>query len=455
MPLLPRPGIPLRQLRVAGSLAEHGLGHLKKCCLGGVLFLLAASPLAAQGSLEYFGYAISDSTLLSDISFYTNVAVYRPSSPTSNVAAVVGSMAAQQVRPMIDLDDVLWCDNPPTRHLCSDYVARLSIFAVTNRAALTSASLLAFYVVDEPLQNGIPVASVNLAIQAVNAQFPGVPTSYTEAYTQIGLAGASYPLSPFVDWFGIDKYFMRDPAADPCTDDASSCTFPGGHAGYSFAAEVAIAQQLMTPRQRFIYVMDGWFDACHQSVNPACPYEGSLHEEDMDAIAAAWYAMASRDPKAILLAVFTWNSSPGLVGSVDLPSSVKARHQSIGRSITGKRGPAGACQENPVSLCLASGRFQVSADWESAGAQGHATAVPLTGDTGYFWFFSPSNVEVVVKVLDACSLNGKFWVFASGLTNVFVTITVTDTATGTVRTFDSPQNTPFPPIQDTSAFSCP
>ena len=80
----------------------------------------------------------------------------------------------------------------------------------------------------------------------------------------------------------------------------------------------------------------------------------------------------------------------------------------------------------------------------------------LTADTGYFWFFSDSNVEMVLKVLDACSLNERFWVFAGGLTNVQVDITVLDTATGAAKTYHNPQGAAFQPIQDTSAFSgCP
>jgi hypothetical protein len=65
-------------------------------------------------------------------------------------------------------------------------------------------------------------------------------------------------------------------------------------------------------------------------------------------------------------------------------------------------------------------------------------------------------VEAVVKVLNACTFNQKFWVFAGGLTNVQVTLTVTDTKTGTVRIYNNPQGAAFQPIQDTSAFAtCP
>lgn len=83
-------------------------------------------------------------------------------------------------------------------------------------------------------------------------------------------------------------------------------------------------------------------------------------------------------------------------------------------------------------------------------------AVQLTPDTGYFWFFSQSNVEEVIKVLNGCGLNHNYWVFAGGLTNVQVATTVTDTQTGASHIYRNPQSTTFQPIQDTSALAvCP
>jgi streptogramin lyase len=122
----------------------------------------------------------------------------------------------------------------------------------------------------------------------------------------------------------------------------------------------------------------------------------------------------------------------------------------IGRITTGP------CGVSPTTLCLGNGRFRITANWQSPTASGQGTPVLLTGDTGYFWFFNASNVEIVVKVLDACTLNAHKWVFAGGLTNVEVTLTVTDTQTGAVKTYINPANTAFLPIQDTAAFaSCP
>jgi hypothetical protein len=82
--------------------------------------------------------------------------------------------------------------------------------------------------------------------------------------------------------------------------------------------------------------------------------------------------------------------------------------------------------------------------------------VPLTSDTGYFWFFNSDNVEVVIKVLNGCGLNQRFWVFAGGLTDVKTRILVTDTQTGASKAYLNPQGKAFQPIQDTSAFAtCP
>ncbi len=123
----------------------------------------------------------------------------------------------------------------------------------------------------------------------------------------------------------------------------------------------------------------------------------------------------------------------------------------------GGGGGSGVCSPNGQTLCLSDDRFQVRTTWRTPqGETGAGQAVELTGDTGYFWFFNAANVEMVVKVLDTCSFTDRFWVFAGGLTNVRVDITVTDTETGTVRTYRNPLNTPFQPIQDTNAFAtCP
>ena len=123
---------------------------------------------------------------------------------------------------------------------------------------------------------------------------------------------------------------------------------------------------------------------------------------------------------------------------------------------TDSDGPAGSAAPSCTGLCLGGGRFQVTASWAAGGQSGVATPVPRTVDTGYLWFFKASNLEVVVKVLNGCSLNSRYWVFAGGLTNVQVDLTVTDLAHGTPKVYHNLQGTAFQPIQDTAAFAtCP
>ena len=119
---------------------------------------------------------------------------------------------------------------------------------------------------------------------------------------------------------------------------------------------------------------------------------------------------------------------------------------------------AGPCVPDQFTLCLNEDRFKIEVDWERpSGETGLGSGVELTDDTGYFWFFNPSNVEMVIKVLDGCTTSfNTYWVFAGGLTNVETNITVTDTQSGEIQTYQNPLRTPFQPIQDTEAFAtCP
>lgn len=114
-------------------------------------------------------------------------------------------------------------------------------------------------------------------------------------------------------------------------------------------------------------------------------------------------------------------------------------------------GGAAPCVPAADHLCLNGGRYRVDADWTANGMSGAGTAVPLSADTGYFWFFSPTNVETVLKVLDGRSLNGHVWVFYGALSNVEYNLTVTDTQTGLARRYFNPRGQ-FASVGDTAGF---
>ena len=132
----------------------------------------------------------------------------------------------------------------------------------------------------------------------------------------------------------------------------------------------------------------------------------------------------------------------GALGSC--PAPIPARRASA---------PAGSFCDG-TALCLGEGgRFRAEATWTTpTGQSGVAQGVALTSDTGYFFFFDPANVEMLVKVVDGCGANDRHWVFAGGLTNVEVVLRVQDTLTQEMREYRNPMGHPFQPVQDTGAF---
>ncbi len=107
---------------------------------------------------------------------------------------------------------------------------------------------------------------------------------------------------------------------------------------------------------------------------------------------------------------------------------------------------------------LHKGRFRISATWRNfQGVTGAGTFVPLgSEDSGVIWFFVPSTFEVMIKVVDGCSLNNRYWIFFAALTNVEFHITVLDTWTGTTKLYDNALGVSAAAVTDTSAFlTCP
>lgn len=119
--------------------------------------------------------------------------------------------------------------------------------------------------------------------------------------------------------------------------------------------------------------------------------------------------------------------------------------------------PPPACTPSSTNLCLNNSRFAVHATYRiGGGALMPMKVSQMTTDTGYLYFTNQANVEAVVKVVNGCSTNSRYWVFAAGLTNLEVTLSVTDTQTDTTQVYVNPAGTAFAPVQDTSAFAtCP
>ena len=141
--------------------------------------------------------------------------------------------------------------------------------------------------------------------------------------------------------------------------------------------------------------------------------------------------------------VVAWDRSlvPGIPFSTGIDAEVGTFHD--------------GCETTPEVLCLLGSRFLAGISYrDHLGGEGPGRAFPLTPESGTFWFFSPDNVEVMVKVVDACAHPdfNDFWVYAAGMTDVATTLTVIDTWTGEVWERDTTLGEPFPPLLDSQAF---
>lgn len=128
------------------------------------------------------------------------------------------------------------------------------------------------------------------------------------------------------------------------------------------------------------------------------------------------------------------------------------------RAVLGGGGEPFDCVPEETTLCLNDGRFRVRLTWRTpASEQGAGHVVPFgSDDSGLLWFFRPANWEMLIKVLDGCAVNDRYWVFFAAVTNVEFTLTVTDSTTGATKTYVNPQGNSADSVTDTDAFdACP
>jgi PKD repeat protein len=102
----------------------------------------------------------------------------------------------------------------------------------------------------------------------------------------------------------------------------------------------------------------------------------------------------------------------------------------------------GGCAGDIATLCLDAARgftVTLAARDPRTGLTGPGQAIAQSDLFGYFSIpaltSDVTNPEVFVKVLDGRAVNGHFWVFYGGLTDLEYTITVRDTVTGNGRTY--------------------
>jgi len=168
--------------------------------------------------------------------------------------------------------------------------------------------------------------------------------------------------------------------------------------------------------------------------------------------------------RVLLLSDVDMLSDYTLTDDTDLPSANDAL---LGNAIAWLAGESdsGLCLPEATTLCLdgapGDGRFAVQVEFttvQGGGLSGDALATPLAAvgarQGGLFTFFDPANPEMVLKILDGCVINNRFWLFASAGTNVGLTIRIHDLLLDTEKVYTNPDLNPAPPLQDVDALPC-
>lgn len=132
----------------------------------------------------------------------------------------------------------------------------------------------------------------------------------------------------------------------------------------------------------------------------------------------------------------------------NLGAGVTYRMRLTARNSAGESEPSNTAQatvpgptQNPAVLPLGGNRFRITLDAtdQRTGRRGVGIAIPQNDLFGYFSIpelvGDPNNPEVFVKMLDGGPVNGKYWVFYGGLTDLEYVLRVTDVSSGLTRSY--------------------
>lgn len=190
----------------------------------------------------------------------------------------------------------------------------------------------------------------------------------------------------------------------------------------------------------------GGYETCFNGTSAAAPYAAG--------IAAQILSILPATTPAQLRSAFMSTGRP----ITDVNSITRRRIDGVQayQSLSGSGG--GPCVPGPDTACLLGSRFKVEVEWtdfSSVTRDAHVASAG-TSDTALFYWTNPNNWELLIKGINACSLNNKFWIYFAAATNVGYRVTVTDTqAGGSPKIYTNALGNLAQATNDINAFSCP
>lgn len=246
-----------------------------------------------------------------------------------------------------------------------------------------------------------------------------------------------------------------DPASGPINEMRyDNNRFDSGAAVY--ANNLAASGGVDVSGLNFLTVFRGGRGDTRKSLVPNTRVFG-LREGVLRAVPAPNSVGANAPAPGSSLLAYAWTGGSATLGAQGLPAKAGLLEAppgdyvlSVDRAAVASTRVTGSCTAGPY-LCLNGNRFRAEVTWKNGGVAAPAQAVSVSGDTGYFWFVGPENVELMVKVLDGRGINNSFWVYYGALTNLEYTLEITDTVTGVVKTYRNPAGR-FASAGDVGAF---
>jgi hypothetical protein len=290
----------------------------------------SASSSATASPLKYFGYAavdcgvtdpndaVSKTNYVTEVAAFSNFAQMCAFDPADNIVSRLQLMSQNNVQAMLSIQAIFFYGVPDATQpsgmkfsLFPNYKARWNTFIANNSLAQHTAQIAAFYIVDEPVWNGVSAQDLKTASDTVKASFPSVPTTLIESAP--GIAYLQVPTS--IDWIGFDHYAIANPQTD-----------------LVFQAELALLKsKRSTSSQKILLTMDAqWL-----------PFYGAsgFPESYMSNVVTSYYNIAKANPEVIGIIGYTWPGgldSAQQKGTRDLPQNVLDENVRVGKLITGK-----------------------------------------------------------------------------------------------------------------------
>lgn len=117
--------------------------------------------------------------------------------------------------------------------------------------------------------------------------------------------------------------------------------------------------------------------------------------------------------------------------------------------LEGGAGIAGGCVPSSTTACAQGGRFGIRVGTLFVPGS-FAPVATSNGTSAVFYFFSSANWEILAKVLNACSINGRYWVFGGCATGQNFVLNIEDTVRNIIVGYSQANC----PIVDTTFWTC-